>query len=50
MNVNENEIKKLRARVGVTDLEDNQGRNNAYILAVQRKRIKSGTELKFVTV
>ena len=37
-------------RVGVTDLEGNQGRNNTYIIGVQRERIKSGIELKFVTV
>lgn len=34
----------------MTDLEGNQGRNNTYIIGVQRKRIKSGIELKFVTV
>lgn len=34
----------------MTDLEGNQGRNNTYIIGVQRKTIKSGTELKFVTV
>ena len=31
------------------DLEGNQGRNNTYIIGVQRERIKSGIELKFVT-
>ena len=36
-------------RVGVTDLEGNQGRNNTYIIGVQRERIKSGIGLKFVT-
>lgn len=34
----------------MTDLEGNQGRNNTYIIGVQRERIKSGIELKFVTV
>lgn len=37
---NENDIKKLRVREMVLDLEDNQGRNNIYIIGVPRNKNK----------